>query len=323
MSRGTWPCAGLLAVMLAAGGCASAPSMTGASRFFSGSGTVHVDVPVPAPSAVPVGGTLGAVSVAVREFSDARAGSPGRKVGNIRATVRDMHATELAIDQDVTSLLTGAAKSRLAAEGFRVAAAGDPADFVLDAAVRTFTLDIAGRDELAIVADATLRAGAGSQVAWKGEIAERSDRYAGVSGNSSASIAEYLGEGVAAFAGKLGAAVKAGVAGAPARPASARAPEPARPAAPAATLAREPAQAATAAREPAQPAATGRLWVQSTPARAKVYIDQVYYGLSPLKVELPPGIVQVRLVLDGFRPVTEKVSVRKGDTTEMEVSLEK
>lgn len=63
--------------------------------------------------------------------------------------------------------------------------------------------------------------------------------------------------------------------------------------------------------------------MQSTPARTKVYIDQVYYGLSPLKVELPPGIVQVRLVLDGFRPVTEKVSVRKGDTTELEVSLEK
>ncbi len=319
MSRGSCLSAGLLAAMLAAGGCAGVPSMPSAARIFSSSGTIHVDVPAAAPSAAPAGVAGGAVSIAVREFSDARAGSPGRKVGNIRATVRDMHATELAIDQDVSSLLTGAAKSRLAAEGFRVVGSGEPADFVLDAAVRTFSLDIAGRDELAIVADATLRSG--PQVAWKGEITERSDRYAGVSGNSSASIAEYLGEGVAAFAGKLGAAVKAGTAGAPGRPAGTRAPEPARPAAPTPQAASEPAR--PAAREPVQPAGTGRLWVHTKPARAKVYIDQVYFGLSPLKVELPPGIVQLRLVLDGFRTLDEKVSVRTGDTTEVEASLEK
>jgi hypothetical protein len=306
---------GALAATLAVAGCSQMPSLPGVTGTRGASGAIHVEVPVPALSSDPVRVQGRVVSVAVPDFTDARAGSPGRRIGAIRATVRDMHASELRVDEDVPTLLSGAARRRLAAEGFRVVAPGEAADLRLEVVVRTFSLEIAGRDELAIVADASLRSGSGAQapVAWKGEIAERSDRYAGVSGNSSATIAEYLGEGVAAFSGKIAAAVRAGTGNAALRPVAAPVSGTPQPAA---------APSAAAGRPAADPGA-GRLWVLTTPARAKVYIDQVYFGLTPLKLELAPGIVEVRLSLAGFRPVTERVSVRQGDVTELEVSLEK
>jgi hypothetical protein len=68
---------------------------------------------------------------------------------------------------------------------------------------------------------------------------------------------------------------------------------------------------------------TGLLVVNTSPSHAKVYIDGVYYGMSPLRVEMEPGIHAVEVKQTKFKTVTEKVSVRKGDTTEMELSLER
>jgi hypothetical protein len=205
--------------------------------------------------------------------------------------------------------------------------AGEAAEFSLEAVIRRFSLDIAARDELAIVADVTLRASRDATPMWSAPVAEVTDRYAGVMGNSSASIAEYLAEGVAAFSGKLAAAAKKVVVNAPSAAGTASPPEPVRPnAGPARVAPPGGVQSATTPAEATKRApwtGSGRLWVLTTPARAKVYVDDVYFGLTPLRVELPAGIVQLRLVLGGYRAVAEKVSVRSGDTTELEVVLEK
>jgi len=63
--------------------------------------------------------------------------------------------------------------------------------------------------------------------------------------------------------------------------------------------------------------------VNTTPQRAKVYLDGVYYGLSPLRLEMDPGVHAISVKLEGYKMVTEKVSVRKGDNTEMELNLER
>jgi hypothetical protein len=65
------------------------------------------------------------------------------------------------------------------------------------------------------------------------------------------------------------------------------------------------------------------LAVNTNPPRAKVYLDGVYYGLSPLRAEVEPGVHAISVKLEGYRMATDKVSVRKGDTTEMELSLER
>jgi len=67
----------------------------------------------------------------------------------------------------------------------------------------------------------------------------------------------------------------------------------------------------------------GLLLVNTNPQRAKVYLDGVYYGMSPLRLEMEPGVRAISVKLEGYKMVTEKVSVRKGDNTEMELNLER
>jgi hypothetical protein len=63
--------------------------------------------------------------------------------------------------------------------------------------------------------------------------------------------------------------------------------------------------------------------VSTVPSKAKVYGDDVYYGTSPLKLELDPGVTVFHFKLDGYKTVTQKVSIRRGATTELEVKFEK
>ena len=67
----------------------------------------------------------------------------------------------------------------------------------------------------------------------------------------------------------------------------------------------------------------GLLLVNSNPPRANVYLDGVYYGLSPLRLEIEPGIHAMSVKLIGYNMFAEKVSVRRGDNTEVNVTLEK
>jgi hypothetical protein len=45
--------------------------------------------------------------------------------------------------------------------------------------------------------------------------------------------------------------------------------------------------------------------------------------MSPLRLEIEPGIHAISVKLPGFNMVSEKVSVRRGDNTELELNLEK
>jgi PEGA domain len=102
----------------------------------------------------------------------------------------------------------------------------------------------------------------------------------------------------------------------PAAPAAASVASSAIPAAPAAASVAPPA-AVTA------PNSKGTFSVATVPSKAKVYVDDVYYGTSPLNVELDPGVKLFRFKLEGYKTVTEKVSIRSGETTELEVKFEK
>ena len=69
--------------------------------------------------------------------------------------------------------------------------------------------------------------------------------------------------------------------------------------------------------------AKGTFSLTTVPSRARVYGDDVYYGTSPLKLELDPGVTVFRFKLDGYKTVTQKVSIRRGETTELDIKLEK
>lgn len=311
--------------------CSRMPSIPNPVDLVAGRSALHVDVPVK-PGAIPIHRAGRPISLALADFADGRAGKPGHKLGDVRATVRGIHSSELTLDQDPRVLLGTAARAQLAADGFRIAGAGTAPDFTLGGVVKTFTLDIAGRDERRISVEAVLREGTSGDIVWSGIITDKDDRYAGVNGNSEATIVEYLGEGVADFSGKLSAAVRDSLARAYPQTMAANQPK-AAPELPGVTTLHAPAvrekPAAVRAETQRDAASTttaagsGYLSVRSSPSRAKVYVDDVYFGMTPLKLELPVGISLLRLKLDGYKAATEKVSVRRGDTTELEMGFQK
>jgi hypothetical protein len=242
-------------------------------------------------------------------WDDPRPGAPGRRLGELSATVLGLDGRELRLARDATAVVDGAVREQLQAQGLAVVSAPEQAELRLDGALQALTLNVAGRDERHVVLQATLRQQPGGQVLWSGAVEDRDDRFAGVSGNSRADLEAYLGAGIARAAAQLAAAVREH-----AGPLPLATPSPAA----------LPASVAVPAGVPAAPAAAGGTLVITTlPARVKVYVDDVYHGLTPITLELPAGVSQLHFKLDGYRGASEKVAVRRGVTTELELKLER
>jgi hypothetical protein len=322
--------------------------------FSMGSGTIHLDShAIQSNSLVQRNGQP--VVLLLGEVADGRKGAPARKVGDIRSTVIDMASTALVLDQNVSAQVFNALKDQLAADGFRtVSDPHAPHDIEVDTVAKDFRLDIVDRDELNIDVDMILRDAKTGDVLWAGSVAEKSSRFAGVSGNSRASIVSYFNKGLDAWAIKASANVRdslfrsypqtmttselkelvpphlngvttlqevkpqEAVAKTPAAT-----PSIATPAIEAAPATPAVAPPATVAAIVAAPSSRGIFSVTTTPSKAKVYVDDVYYGTSPLKLELDPGVTLFRFKLEGYKTVTQKVSIRRGETTELEVKFEK
>ena len=303
------------------------------------------------------------VVLLVGEVSDARADAPSHTVGKVGSTVMFMASSNgtLVLDQDVSSAVLSALKSQLAADGFRtVSDPHEPHDFELNSVAKTFQLNIVAQDDLDITVEMTLRDARSGEVLWSGSVEEKSSRFAGVSGDTGNSIVRYFNRGLSNWAVKASANVSdnllkiypqtialvarktlveppriVGVTTlqsatpheAPKTPAAPAAPPPAPPPSMAAVNAAPAAAPATPAVVAAAPVASastkGTFSLTTIPSKAKVYGDDVYYGTSPLKLELDPGVTVFHFKLDGYKTVTQKVSIRRGDTTELEVKFEK
>jgi hypothetical protein len=337
---------------LALSACAQMGSIP--NPFSMGSGTIHLDSHATQSNSL-VARNGRPVVLLLGEVTDGREGAPGRKVGDIRTTIVDIASSTLVLDQNVSTQVFNALKDQLAADGFQtVSDPHAPHDIDIDSVAKDFRLDIVDRDELNIDVDMTLRDAKTRDVVWAGNVAEKSSRFAGVAGNSRASIVRYFNKGLNAWAIKASANVRdslfrsypqtmasserkellpahldgvttvqevkplEAVAKTPAAAPSISAPTiEAAPATPAV------APPATVAAIAAAPSAKGIFSVTTVPSKAKVYGDDVYYGTSPLKLELDPGVTVFHFKLDGYKTVTQKVSIRRGETTELEVKFEK
>ncbi|MCK9200095.1 MAG: PEGA domain-containing protein [Gallionella sp.] len=286
-----------------------------------------------------------AATLRVGKYVDQRKVGNPRLLGAIDARVRGIDGNQLLLDQDVASVVATAIKKRFDAEGFQVLEGGAAANalFEVSGVIKELTLNIKNRDEISIAIETTVKDVSTGEVMWSGLVTEKYDRYAGVSGNNKDDVLAYFNRELKIASNKTVEAVSASLVAAKPElfnltagtkripgvtvyvaPTAAKPAPAAMPTAPMPAYGAQPGSAVPqSAYVPQASATAGLLLVNTNPSRAKVYLDGVYYGLSPLRLEMEPGVHAISVKLEGYKMVTEKVSVRKGDNTEMELNLER
>lgn len=267
-----------------------------------------------------------AASIRLLPYVDERNTGNAHKIGMSNQIVIGMSGTELMVDPEVSVIVTNSMKKRLDDAGYQLGDAG--AQFELSGVVKALSYDVKTRDEISIAVESTLKETATHKVVWSGMVVEKSDRFAGVSGNSKKDIANYLLAKVGVVTGKTTEAISASLMAS--RPDLFNLTPGTRPIQ-GVTVLTAPAVNASPAVQGVPPAATmstapvvtnGMLILTSTPARVKIHIDGVYYGLTPLSLELAAGVHDVSAKMPGYKTIAEKVAVRKGETTELEMLLQ-
>ena len=307
---------------MAVGACSSVNAL-------SGGDSIRVTEPVAYNPDAPI--KKYAASINLVPYRDARQTENPHKIGISTQRIIGMSGTELMVEPDVAAIVSNSLRKRLGDAGFQLSAAD--ALYELGGVIKELSYDVKERDEIYIVIESTLKENATGKVVWSGIVVEKSDRFAGVSGNNKQDIANYLRGKVGVAADKTIESISASlmasrpdlfsltpgtkpIAGVTVLQAPAAYASPVT-AGDGAAIAVTPAQTAPTA------AMNGLLLISSTPPRAKIYIDDVYYGLTPLRLELVAGVHDIRAAMARHKASTEKVSVRKGETTEIEMELKR
>ncbi|MBI5970832.1 MAG: PEGA domain-containing protein [Deltaproteobacteria bacterium] len=257
------------------------------------------------------------VAFFVEPFTDERAasdristGNP-RVIGRITAVVADYMGAELEISDPPQEVVDRAFTQALKNSGYKVLNTEEKgnADFVVKGAVRGFRLDIGSRDDIDIRIYLKIIETETGRVIWEGIAVERNSRFAGVTGNTKDTIAAYAAESIEkAIHGALSETSALIENTRAAYAVSLIVP----------TLKRGNDKAPTA-----PPQGTGRLVVTAEAPNAKVYINGVYFGMTPFKTDMEPGVYELNVRRKGFKEVKERVSVRLGEMTEVAVTLDK
>lgn len=267
-----------------------------------------------------------AASIRVLPYSDARSMGNPRKIGigaeNLSG-LSGFHGTEVLLDKDVSAVVTDAMRKQLFGAGYKVV--DDGAMFELSGTVKELTYNVKSQDEISISVESTLKDAANGKVLWSGIVVEKNKHFAGVTGGSMDDVVEDLDKELGIVTGKTSDAISAVL--------MAKHPDlfnilPGTKVIPGVTVLNAPGAVPVAS--PAKPASAttpaavkGTLVIGTKPQHAKIYIDEVYYGTSPLHLDMDPGIHLVAIELSGYRKVKQKVSVRKGETTDLELKLRK
>ena len=188
-----------------------------------------------------------------------------RTIGKIQATVSDITDDKITLSENVVDIVSRAYAKELALAGFTVVSEPDKARYLISGEVREFRLEVGSQDEIAIELSYELKEAQGEKTLSSGVASEKGERFAGVMGNSRTTLSNYIS---ASLQKAIRRSIEQMVAKLPASDGAPAAKE-------------EPIN------QPSQ--STGSVAVNSTQERAKVYIDGVYYGLTPLKLDLAPA----------------------------------
>ncbi|NNM79403.1 MAG: PEGA domain-containing protein [Gallionella sp.] len=268
----------------------------------------------------------------IRPYTDERAEKNPRLLGELKTRVFGLEGNELVVDHDVASIATASLRKQFQKAGFPVLEDGSTqaSVFELSGVVKTLTLNSRDRDDITIAIETSVTDVATGKVIWSALVSEKNNRFAGVSGDTKADLVDYLNREMRIASDKTVDAVNTllmatypalfnlipgtkTISGVTVLSAPSAAVVPA---AEAALVAAPPAYT------PHASATMGLLVLSSKPSRAKVYLDGVYYGMTPLRAEIEPGVHSVEVKLEGYKTASEKVSVRRSDDTELELTLD-
>lgn len=266
------------------------------------------------------------ITIRLAGYADARRADSPRWVGVSTSRILGLTGKVILLDRDVTEVVAESVKKRLSDDGMQLLA-GDAAgtQFQLSGSVKELSIDVKDRDYVNIAIESTLTEVASGKLIWSGVVVEKADRYAGVSGNSKKDVADYLRKELAIASGKTSESILSVLMST--RPELFNMAVSIKPVQGVTVYSNSAGSAASEvvpATSPVDPVtANGMLSVNSVPSRAKVYVDGVYFGLTPLRAEIGAGVREVSVQLDGYQTASEKVSVRKGDSTELEMKLKR
>lgn len=266
------------------------------------------------------------ITLRMAGYIDARQVDSPRRVGTSNARIMGLTGKDIMSDQDATEVVVASMKKRLGDAGLQVLAAdATNAQFQLSGAVKEFSIDVKERDYVNIAIESTLTEIASGKVIWSGLVVERADRYAGTSGNGKKDVADFLRWKLGVVSTKTADSVLSVLMAT--RPEMFNMVVGIKPVQGVTVYSNSAGSAASAVVPVVAPSevatVNGTLAISSSPSRAKVYVDGVYFGLTPLSAEFSVGIHEVSIKLDGYKTASEKVSVRNGDKTEMDIKLQR
>ena len=313
----------LLAVagaLLLAAGCAAVGGIPG------GSGLVHIDEGVPFDNNA---NARYAATIRLLPYTDARKTGNPRLLGHGGHQIYGFGAPSgdaILLDQNAADLVTAAMAHGLKDAGYRVVPAPDKAHFEMSGTVTALSYDVNARDSVNISISTQVKDLTTGHILWSGIVVEKKSQFTGVSGDSISDVAVYLKYELGIVVHKTVDAINT--------PLMERYPglfnlaSGSHPAAGVTVMHQAPALApipAPVTGVVSTTAATdnGTLKLSTRPTHAEIYIGGVYYGLSPLTLKLPPGIVEVTARKDGRKTVRQKVAIRSGKTTPLELKLRK
>lgn len=276
-------------------------------------------------------------SVRIGNFVDARMMGNPRKVGTGAVNAFGMNGKDIILDKDAVDMAVGATKKRLLETGFKVIEESDGiALFELSGVVKELLFSVKARDEVSIVIEATLTNIATGTVLWSGIVVEKNDNFAGVPRVTKEDIASFLSVELDIVSAKMIESISdslmisnpelfgltPGIKPIPGVTVLV-APVPHLVSAPVVVEDKAGVAIPFPAYKPTAKTISGMLAVITKPDRAKVYINGVYYGLTPFRQEMEAGLYAVSIKLDGYQMVAEKVMIRAKNITEMDLTLER
>ena len=172
------------------------------------------------------------------------------------------------------------------------------ADILIEGSVKAFSLDIGPKDTIEIEIETTAKDAKNGNILWSGAVTEKNERFAGTMGNSRKTVGKYISSSLA----KVIKSTLTDIASA---------------------IEKTMPKSIEPVKEEIILGSEGRLSLSSVPPKTQVFIDDVYYGLTPITTDLAPGIYTVNFKMEGFKKVAQKIAVRTGRVTEFAVVLEK